>query len=172
MNQSDPNAPKAETPAQLKKRLAKEAEAAAANSTNKEQNEQTNTEVKTQNTGQDGQNPPLDPVKESSAGDSNKPKADENNPGTQITDEQENKLIQTEPTLGTAATEEATELGPLDLRITNSGSLTHCNVTKTEIPPQSIVTITYQNAGRKALAKRNFAQLNALAGKKRFQVEG
>lgn len=148
MNQSDPNAPKAETPAQLKKRLAKEAEAAAANSTKQEQ-----TELKTQNTGQDGQNPPLDP-------------------GTQVTDEQENKLIQTEPTLGTAATEEATELGPLDLRITNSGSLTHCNVTKTEIPPQSIVTITYQNAGRKALAKRNFAQLNALAGKKRFQVEG
>lgn len=78
MNQADPNAPKAETAAQLKKRLAREA--AAANSSNPEQNEQTKIELNNQNSGQDGQNPSEDPSNENpnGAGDSNEPKADEN----------------------------------------------------------------------------------------------
>lgn len=148
--EQDQNAPKAETAAQRKKRLAEEAAAA-----NQGQIQQPHTDLN-QGPDEEGEKTQEDPPKTDNDGSS----------------ENKSTLIQTEPTLGTTENSESRELGPLDLKITNSGTLTHCNVSRTELPLNTAVTITYQNENRKALAKRNFAQLNALAGRKRFQVEG
>lgn len=58
------------------------------------------------------------------------------------------------------------------LSVTNSGATTFCRVSGKTIATGQTVTISYKNAFLKSKAKRNFEQLNELAGKKRFSVEG
>ena len=58
------------------------------------------------------------------------------------------------------------------LSVTNSGATTFCRVSGKTIATGQTVTISYKNAILKSKAKRNFEQLNELAGKKRFSVEG
>jgi hypothetical protein len=68
--------------------------------------------------------------------------------------------------------DETEALGPLELAVLNSGSNTHCNVSRTNLPQNERVVIKYKTPGAKKQAQMNFAQLNALAGKARFEVEG
>ncbi|MEJ7938249.1 hypothetical protein WKH77_10690 [Acinetobacter baumannii] len=68
--------------------------------------------------------------------------------------------------------DETEALGPLDLAVLNNGANTHCNVSRTNLPQNERVVIKYKTPGAKKQAQMNFAQLNALAGKERFVVEG
>lgn len=63
-------------------------------------------------------------------------------------------------------------LDPLDLEITNHGSETSCMVTRKIIPRGETVILRYGSMREKHLAMGNFAQINALAGYKRFTFEG
>lgn len=65
------------------------------------------------------------------------------------------------------------ELTPYQLRVTNNGiRRAVCHVTSVLIKPNETRVITYSNIQDKDLAKGNFAQMNALGGIKRFEVEG
>ena len=65
------------------------------------------------------------------------------------------------------------ELTPYQLRVTNNGiRRAVCHVTSVLIKPNETRVITYSNIQDKDLAKGNFAQMNALGGVKRFEVEG
>ena len=66
----------------------------------------------------------------------------------------------------------ADELTPLQLRIKNNGQRAVCHVTRAVIAANDTTVITYKSANAKNLAKGNFAQMNALKGSKRFEVEG
>ncbi|MBJ9425222.1 hypothetical protein [Acinetobacter seifertii] len=68
--------------------------------------------------------------------------------------------------------DETKALEPLELAVLNHGSNTHCNVSRTNLPQNERVVIKYKSLGAKKQAQMNFAQLNALAGKARFEVEG
>lgn len=71
--------------------------------------------------------------------------------------------------------QEAAETPQADLNslsVTNSGATTFCRVSGKTIATGQTVKISYKNAFLKSKAKRNFEQLNELAGKKRFSVEG
>lgn len=63
-------------------------------------------------------------------------------------------------------------LGPWDLKITNHGSETSCMVTRKSIPRGVATVLQYASLNEKHLAMGNFAQINALAGYKRFTFEG
>ncbi len=63
-------------------------------------------------------------------------------------------------------------LTPLQLRIKNNGQRAICHVTQALIKANQITVITYESMSAKNLAKGNFAQINALKGSKRFEVEG
>ena len=67
---------------------------------------------------------------------------------------------------------DAEELNPLQLRITNNGKNTHCFIARIELPSNEVVVIDYKNEANKLRAVANFAQLNALDGFERFNVEG
>lgn len=87
---------------------------------------------------------------------------------------QESPTVQ-ENTPETEAPSEAAEAPQADfnsLSVTNSGATTFCRVSGKTIATGQTVTISYKNAILKSKAKRNFEQLNELAGKKRFSVEG
>lgn len=193
---------KPETPAQKKKRLAAEEAAAKANvaGSNPEPNKQADagtgsneSQPNPENSGtadtqgaqtqQSNENDPgtaqgekQNPLNGDNAGDlqtqGESQAADTGNNAPVASPE----LIQTPPTLGTSPEDEPKEteaLGPLELRITNNGASTHCSITRIALPAKQTVNITYPNSGKKSLAQKNFAQLNALAGKKnRFEVEG
>jgi membrane protein involved in colicin uptake len=64
------------------------------------------------------------------------------------------------------------ELTAMQLRVTNKGARAMCHVTHALIPANASTVITYKSMQDKALAKGNFAQINALKGTKRFEVEG
>ncbi len=68
--------------------------------------------------------------------------------------------------------QEAPQADLNSLSVTNSGATTFCRVSGKTIATGQTVTIIYKNAILKSKAKRNFEQLNELAGKKRFSVEG
>lgn len=69
--------------------------------------------------------------------------------------------------------EETAALGRLQLRVTNHGKRSICQVTHTVIEAGETVVIEYDNLRKKILAQGNFAQLNAFSrGKKRFTIEG
>ena len=68
--------------------------------------------------------------------------------------------------------QEAPQADSNSLSVTNSGATTFCRVSGKTIATGQTVTIIYKNAILKSKAKRNFEQLNELAGKKRFSVEG
>ena len=68
--------------------------------------------------------------------------------------------------------QEAPQANSNSLSVTNSGATTFCRVSGKTIATGQTVTISYKNAILKSKAKRNFEQLNELAGKKRFSVEG
>ena len=68
--------------------------------------------------------------------------------------------------------QEAPQADLNSLSVTNSGATTFCRVSGKTIATGQTVTISYKNAILKSKAKRNFEQLNELAGKKRFSVEG
>lgn len=68
--------------------------------------------------------------------------------------------------------QEAPQANLNSLSVTNSGATTFCRVSGKTIATGQTVTISYKNAILKSKAKRNFEQLNELAGKKRFSVEG
>lgn len=183
-NEQDPNnqtQDKPETAAQKKKRLAAEEAAAKASnaSSNPEPSKQADagtvsneSQPNPENSGTaDTQSTQNQQTNESSPGEAQGKAADING----IAPVASTELIQTAPTLGTSTEDEPTEteaLGPLELRITNNGTSTHCSITRIALPTKQTVKITYPNAGRKNLAEKNFAQLNALAGKKRFEIEG
>lgn len=194
-NEQDPNTqPQVkETAAQKKKRLAAEAEAAAAaaaakaDSNDSEKSDQAG-EGET-NSSKDASGTTDTPQGTSDASDENTPGGDKagdslandenaaksNEAGNVTPSENNSELLHTTPTLGTTTEPELAEteaLGPLQLLVKNNGSKTHCTITHVELPSKESVKITYPNSGKKALAQRNFAQLNALAGKKRFEVEG
>lgn len=63
-------------------------------------------------------------------------------------------------------------LTPLQLRVKNNGQRAICHVTQALIKANEITVITYESMSAKNLAKGNFAQINALKGSKRFEVEG
>lgn len=63
-------------------------------------------------------------------------------------------------------------LTPLQLRVKNNGQRAICHVTQALIKANQITVITYESMSAKNLAKGNFAQINALKGSKRFEVEG
>ena len=68
---------------------------------------------------------------------------------------------------------EAVALGPLQLRVTNFGQKTMCQVTNRTIPKDGTVVIDYANPRQKQLAMGNFAQINKFnRDRKRFKVEG
>lgn len=68
---------------------------------------------------------------------------------------------------------EVVALGPLQLRVTNFGQKTKCQVTNRIIPKDDTVVIDYANTNQKKLAMGNFAQINAFnRDRKRFKVEG
>ena len=67
---------------------------------------------------------------------------------------------------------DAEELNPLQLRITNNGKNTHCFIARIELPSNEVVVIDNKNEANKLRAVANFAQLNALDGFERFNVEG
>ena len=71
-----------------------------------------------------------------------------------------------------APAQEAPQANSNSLSVTNSGATTFCRVSGKTIATGQTVTIIYKNAILKSKAKRNFEQLNELAGKKRFSVEG
>lgn len=83
------------------------------------------------------------------------------------TDSDDSNISQTAP-----SEDEQSVLGPLQLRVTNKGDATHCHVTKVKIPQKGSVVIDYPTVAKKQLAQKNFAQINALAGRTRFKVEG
>nr|WP_314367379.1 hypothetical protein [uncultured Acinetobacter sp.] len=55
------------------------------------------------------------------------------------------------------------------LNVKNNGKDAYCRVSKTLLPEGKTVSIQYDSKDEKALAKRNFAQLNEIAGKSQFQ---
>lgn len=68
---------------------------------------------------------------------------------------------------------EVVALGPLQLRVTNYGQKTMCQVTNRTIPKDGTVVIDYANPRQKQLAMGNFAQINNFnRDRKRFKVEG
>lgn len=68
---------------------------------------------------------------------------------------------------------EVVALGPLQLRVTNFGQKTMCQVTNRTIPKDGTVVIDYANPRQKQLAMGNFAQINKFnRDRKRFKVEG
>lgn len=68
---------------------------------------------------------------------------------------------------------EVVALGPLQLRVTNYGQKTMCQVTNRTIPKDGTVVIDYANPRQKQLAMGNFAQINKFnRDRKRFKVEG
>lgn len=201
-NEQDPNTQtqdKPETPAQKKKRLAAEEAAAKASMAGSDPEPNKQADV---GTGSNESQPnPENSGSADTQGDQTQ-QTNENDPGTAQGETQNPlngdnagdlqtqgeshaadtgnnapvaspELIQTPPTLGTSTEGKPTEaLGPLELRITNNGASTHCSITRTALPAKQTVNITYPNSGKKGLAQKNFAQLNALAGKNRFEVEG
>lgn len=185
-NEQDPNKQtqdKPETAAQKKKRLAAEEAAAKASNASSDPEPSKQADAGTvsnesqpnpENSGTaDTQGTQNQQTNESSPGEAQGKAADING----IAPVASTELIQTAPTLGTSNEDKPTEteaeaLGPFELRITNNGASTHCSITRTALPTKQTVKITYPNAGRKNLAEKNFAQLNALAGKKRFEIEG
>lgn len=72
----------------------------------------------------------------------------------------------------TKPAQEAPQADLNSLSVTNSGATTFCRVSGKTIATGQTVKISYKNAFLKSKAKRNFEQLNELAGKKRFSVEG
>ena len=68
--------------------------------------------------------------------------------------------------------ENARALLPLQLRIKNNGDATICFVSRITIPKKAEIVITYATTAKLNLARRNFAQMNAMAGFKRLEVEG
>lgn len=71
-----------------------------------------------------------------------------------------------------AAAEEVTALTPLQLRVKNNGARAVCHVTQALIAANETTIITYSSIEAKTLAQGNFAQINALKGVKRFEIEG
>jgi len=63
-------------------------------------------------------------------------------------------------------------LTPLQLRVKNNGARAVCHVTQALIAANETTIITYSSIEAKTLAQGNFAQINALKGVKRFEIEG
>ncbi|MDH2636787.1 hypothetical protein QDS01_17910 [Acinetobacter nosocomialis] len=89
---------------------------------------------------------------------------------TQVPDQQ-SQDVEIKPDVA-PKNDESEALGPLELAVLNNGANTHCNVTRTNLPRNERVVVKYKTPGAKKQAQMNFAQLNALAGKERFVVEG
>lgn len=62
-------------------------------------------------------------------------------------------------------------LSELELEVTNNGRAHTCLVSNAVLPPGETVVIKYKTVRLKRLAATNFNQLNALAGKKRFELK-
>lgn len=71
-----------------------------------------------------------------------------------------------------AQAEEFAALTPLQLRVKNNGARAVCHVTQALIAANETTIITYSSIEAKTLAQGNFAQINALKGVKRFEIEG
>lgn len=106
------------------------------------------------------------PVQESQddAQDQEKPAVQEKTPETDVIEKAAEKPAQ--------EAAETPQANLNSLSVTNSGATTFCRVSGKTIATGQTVTISYKNAFLKSKAKRNFEQLNELAGKKRFSVEG
>lgn len=61
---------------------------------------------------------------------------------------------------------------PLQLKVINHGEACLCFVTKNVIPANGEVVITYPSNKKRDIAIKNFAQINALSGFMRLEVEG
>lgn len=66
---------------------------------------------------------------------------------------------------------EPQSLSELELEVTNNGRLHTCLVSNAVLRPGETVVIKYKTVQLKRLAATNFNQLNALAGKKRFELK-
>ena len=104
---------------------------------------------------------PADAPAEKPAEAAEAPAVQEKTPETDVTEKAAEKPAQ-----------EAPQANLNSLSVTNSGATTFCRVSGKTIATGQTVTISYKNAILKSKAKRNFEQLNELAGKKRFSVEG
>lgn len=62
-------------------------------------------------------------------------------------------------------------LSEFELEVTNNGRAHTCLVSNAVLPPGETVVIKYKTVRLKRLAATNFNQLNALAGKKRFELK-
>lgn len=98
------------------------------------------------------------------------PTVQENTPETDAPEKAAETSAQESP--ADAPAQEAPQANSNSLSVTNSGATTFCRVSGKTIATGQTVTIIYKNAILKSKAKRNFEQLNELAGKKRFSVEG
>ncbi len=102
------------------------------------------------------------------------PTVQENTPETDAPEKAAESPAQESPADAPAEkpAQEAPQANSNSLSVTNSGATTFCRVSGKTIATGQTVTISYKNAILKSKAKRNFEQLNELAGKKRFSVEG
>ncbi|MFV5348680.1 hypothetical protein [Acinetobacter soli] len=66
---------------------------------------------------------------------------------------------------------EPQSLSELELEVTNNGRLHTCLVSNAVLRPGETVVIKYKTVQIKRLAATNFNQLNALAGKQRFELK-
>ena len=102
------------------------------------------------------------------------PTVQENTPETDAPEKAAESPAQESPADAPAEkpVQEAPQADLNSLSVTNSGATTFCRVSGKTIATGQTVKISYKNAFLKSKAKRNFEQLNELAGKKRFSVEG
>ncbi|WP_111857847.1 hypothetical protein [Acinetobacter sp. CFCC 10889] len=120
----------------------------------------------------------INPVGGVTAGDSDpkqeesQPKQGDLTPEKPIESEQNNDSKQADSDPKQEEPKAEVVLDPLDLEITNHGSETSCMVTRKIIPRGETVILRYGSMHDKHLAMGNFAQINALAGYKRFIFEG
>ena len=70
-----------------------------------------------------------------------------------------------------AEAEKANTLTPLQLRVTNHGKKTHCFVSRINLEMGEATVLEYKNEADKVRAMLNFAQLNALSGFTRFEID-
>ena len=100
------------------------------------------------------------------------PTVQENTPETEAPSEAPAVQENTPETEAPSEVAEAPQADFNSLSVTNSGATTFCRVSGKTIATGQTVKISYKNAFLKSKAKRNFEQLNELAGKKRFVLEG
>ena len=82
-----------------------------------------------------------------------------------VTPAQEAPAVQENTPKTEALAAEAPQADLNSLSVTNSGATTFCRVSGKTIATGQTVKISYKNAFLKSKAKRNFEQLNELAGK-------